>query len=248
MHTGRIGILPVTGNSMGQDVPWGSHVAVVPGGVIHNGNLVVARVGGYKNADDPTDAKPATVVKKFDGGRLVSTADATIYGIGEYELLGRVVAVLPVQRVCRWLDRGAATPKIVLTEDEKVEVEAKVEACAKAKADNLAARGLKCFAPPVLMSKGSVLRDGVWSDPGITPGASLEHTTFSFLEFRLDAKTYVESDISPVVPSSMTLDGQPVKIAGNVWLEPGKYRLEWEFAAGVSPDTPVARLLFYRRG
>lgn len=123
MRTGAVGVLPVIGNSMGKEAPWGSHVFVLPGGVVHNGDLVVARVGGYKNADDPTDAEPATVVKTYDHRRLVSTADATIYGVGEYELLGRVVAVLPVQRVFRWLDKGAATPGVVRSEKEQAEID-----------------------------------------------------------------------------------------------------------------------------
>lgn len=121
---GRIGagILPVVGNSMGQDVPWGSHVLVLPLSV-RDGDLAVARVGGYKNADNTDDREPAVVVKTYDHRRLVSTADATIYGVGEYELLGRVVAVLPVQRVFRWLDKGAATPGVVRSEKEQAEID-----------------------------------------------------------------------------------------------------------------------------
>lgn len=117
-----VGILPVVGNSMGQDVPWGCHVFVLPLPV-RDGDLVVARVGGYKDADDPTDCQSAVVVKEYDHNRLVSTSDATIYGVGEYETLGRVVAVLPVQRVFKWLDRGAATATTVRSEEEQAVAE-----------------------------------------------------------------------------------------------------------------------------
>ncbi len=151
MHTGAAGILPVTGNSMGTEVPWGSHVFILPGGVVRSGDLVIARVGGYKSADDPADSRPATVVKKYDHGRLISTSDATTYGVGEYALLGRVGVVIPVQCVFRWLDKGAATPGMARSDKEQTAIDVAKATRENARAAVERARGLAGEETPLLL-------------------------------------------------------------------------------------------------
>lgn len=102
-----LGVVPVVGNSMQSCIPWGSQVVVWPGEPTA-GDYVLAWVDGNKGSPDPADQKPSLVVKMFAGDRLISTDDATVYD--KFVVRGIVRAVIPVQRVCKWLNRGAQRP------------------------------------------------------------------------------------------------------------------------------------------
>lgn len=103
---GRLGIIAVSGDSMAA-LPYASRVVVLP---------LRARPGDYVTAwgslDHPEaeeDRRPTLLVKLYDGQRLVSTA--TCQTCSRFELRGRVVGLLPVQKILPRLSRrSSVTP------------------------------------------------------------------------------------------------------------------------------------------
>jgi len=107
MHTGSFGILPVIGDSMASIMPWGSQVLVVPINP-SDGDFVVARVERISESIDPADQQPSFVVKRVQAGKLISTDTQQSYD--NYHITGKVVVVIPAQRVLWWTNRGAQNP------------------------------------------------------------------------------------------------------------------------------------------
>ena len=99
MRTGRFGFIPISGNSMSSVLPQGSHVFVVPWGA-RDGDFVVAQVKGTWDTDDTRDTEPSLVAKVLNQGWLTSTDAPSAYD--SFEVRGKIVAVLPCQKVLTW--------------------------------------------------------------------------------------------------------------------------------------------------
>lgn len=97
---GRLGIIAIEGNSLAA-IPYGSRVLVLPCG-IHPGDTVTAW-GVLDGGECDTDRRPTLMVKVFDGQRLVSTGTGATSS--DFDLRGKVVAVLPVQKLLPCLGR-----------------------------------------------------------------------------------------------------------------------------------------------
>jgi len=107
---GRAGYSPVKGNSMSSVFPWGSIVIIFPTWLTkpEEGDYVVAWVDRIKNPECAEDIRPSLVVKKLGRGKLVSTdSDEEIYPAND--IRGKVVACIQIQKVFKWLDKGAQT-------------------------------------------------------------------------------------------------------------------------------------------
>lgn len=100
---GRFGIVNVEGNSMADVLPWGSQILVVPSKP-RDGDFVVAWVDGCDNPETIQDSIPGLVVKRLRGGKLLSTNINSTYS--RFEIRGRIVSCIPVQKIAWWLDRG----------------------------------------------------------------------------------------------------------------------------------------------
>ena len=102
---GRFGAVGVVGNSMASTIPNGSTVLVVPLPA-REGGYVVGWVGAPDNMADSAEGDEARslVVKKYTGGKLVSTDDPNTYS--KFECRGRVISVIPTQKVLWWRDTG----------------------------------------------------------------------------------------------------------------------------------------------
>jgi hypothetical protein len=99
MHTGRLGFVPVEGNSMSSVFPW---VFVIPASP-KDGDYVVA----WGQLDDPEtseDQEPTLLVKKLADGRLISVDSAD--HANQFEVRGVVIGQLPIQKVFWWMDKG----------------------------------------------------------------------------------------------------------------------------------------------
>jgi hypothetical protein len=94
---GRIGLVAVEGDSMCDRLPWGTCVLVAPGR-LEEGDLVVAWAPDY--GEGGLDRGPSLVVKEWREGKLYSTGTGDI--LDKFELRGKVVCVLPVQRLLPW--------------------------------------------------------------------------------------------------------------------------------------------------
>lgn len=112
MHTGRLGFVPVQGNSMQSVFPWGTAVFVVPV-TPKDGDYVVARVKGEDSPETPEDRRPGLIVKKLKDELLVSTDWNGVYG--DFELRGVVIGQLPVHKVLWWMDKGTVPKPTFVT-------------------------------------------------------------------------------------------------------------------------------------
>lgn len=99
---GRIGIMPVIGDSM-DEVPWGSHVIVIPIEP-NSGDLVSARMFGVDHPEVVEDTWSSLVIKRLEGNALVSSVGIKFHN---FEVRGKVVCIVPAQKVFFWTNRMA---------------------------------------------------------------------------------------------------------------------------------------------
>ena len=95
---GRLGLLPIKGESMDPMHPHGCDVLVVPWGV-GEGRVVVA-YGSLENPEIAMDTEPTLMVKMYMGDRLESLNfnDFSTH----FKVRGLVVASIPVQKIFFW--------------------------------------------------------------------------------------------------------------------------------------------------
>ena len=209
MHTGRIGFIPVEGNSMSSVLPWGSTVAVLPLPP-REGDLVVAVVGSSDQLGDniPEDRQGGLAAKKLSEGKLVSTDDPNTYS--NYEMRGRVVAVLPTHLLFRWISPEAQisveVPRKGLTAEQRVEaMEAHLADLREEKEMARKAEEFRhLFVTSVVASPSSLDLEKVLDGSGETKIATEEKAEIKFtfrekMAVRMVLRGYVESPLEPFV-------------------------------------------------
>ena len=247
LTNGRAGLVGVTGNSMSSVMPQGSSVITLPLPP-REGDYVVALAGAPDDQSGTTreDENRSLVVKKYCGGRLVSTDDASVYS--QFEYRGRVVARIPTQKILFWRDKGVQKTTMCISLDRRAaEISSQLIRQAAHK-EMLAAKGLIKYSPRILSPQGSKLdvENGCWSDPRIVPDRPVVDIDSTFIEFVVDRESWMELSLGPVPPTLMTRDEKPTVIETG-WLKPGKYRLTWIFRKGGSSDTPSCTFKFYTK-
>ena len=246
LTNGRAGLVGVTGNSMSSVMPQGSSVIAFPLPP-REGDYVVALAGAPDDQSGSVreDVRPSLVVKKYCGGRLVSTDDANVYT--HYEYRGRVIARIPTQKILFWRDKGTQKTTMCISLDGRAAKISSQLIRQAAHKEMLAAKGLVKYSPRILSPQGSKLdvENGCWSDPRIVPDKPVDIES-TFIEFVVDRESWMELSLGPVPPTLMTRDEKPTVIETG-WLKPGKYRLTWIFRKGGSSDTPSCTFKFYKK-
>ena len=100
------GLMRPDGNSLADIFPQGSVILSLPL-TIHDGDFVTA----YGRLDGPKTVKDlpkGIMVKQFKSGRLVSTYNGE--ASSNFQITGKVIASIPLQRVFPWLDTGMQNP------------------------------------------------------------------------------------------------------------------------------------------
>ena len=241
---GRLGMVFVQGNSLAKYIPEGSAVVILPLPLrIRTFATAVTEVPDDVRDVESGDRQRKLSVKWFDGHRMVSTDSSEHYS--RYDYRGRVVAVLPIQRLCPWLDKGAQAPTLEMSDEQRAEAVAAENRRKAAREQSLAARGLVQYVPGHTSSVGSVFREDSWTDPRVVPEQPITLGS-TFVEFTLEAETLAEITLGPVAPTKVTLDGKPAEFKSG-WLKPGNYRLTWIYPEGSMSDTPSVSFRFLRR-